>query len=263
MSLVQQPTLAGAGLGGQRRPEETPLGLQQLPQPPQKCGVGRRQLPRQVLEIHVHSREVFPEHRLQHFRRQMSLGLVVCQNEGRPPRIELPRLRQSGQVHHRLRPPFPGRRQHRFVVQGQEAPLRRNAIGEGGQGGKIGQLLRQQLRGDKGVGIAVEHTLPQFFIKVGNHQRLALRQRLPAAQLPIVPPQPPDAGSIAGGNRGQSLPRHYGVDLPGKAHHQRLPHRQGQVRGHLIIGRQTLGRHAVTRGDGIHGFPRAYHMDCH
>lgn len=263
MSLVQQSPLAGAGLRGQRRPEEPALGLQQLPQPPQKRRVGRRQMPRQVLKIHIQPREALSQNRLQHLRRQTALRLVIRQDERGPPGVELSRLRQSGQVHHRPRPPGPGRFQHRLVVQGKQSALRRDAVSEGRQSGHIGQLLRQKPRLDEGIGVAVEHALSQLLVEIGDHQRLALRQRLAAAQLPVVPPQLPDRGSIARRDGGQGLPRRHGVDLSGEPHHQRLPHRQGQVRRQFVVRRQPLGGYAVARGDGVHGLPRAHHMDCH
>lgn len=263
MPLVQQPPLPGIRLRRQRGPEEPSLGRQQLPHPAQKRRVGPRQLSRQILEVHIQPGKVLPQHRLQYLRRQPPLGFVVRQDNLRPAGIELPRLRQRGQVHHRLCPPGPGRLQHGLVVQRQQTALCRNAVGKGGHRRKIGKLLCQQFRRDKGIGVAVEHALPDLLPEIRDYQQFSRRQSLPAAQGPVVPPQLPDGGPVARSDGGQGFPRRYDMDLPGKAHHQRLSHRQGVVRRQFVVRRQLAGGHAIPGGDGVHRLAGTHHMNCH
>ena len=68
---------------------------------------------------------------------------------------------------------LPGGRQQGVVLQGQQAAVGGDAVGEGGQVGHIGELRREQGAVDIGIGVAVERSGTQLFIKIGDHQVLA------------------------------------------------------------------------------------------
>ena len=126
-------------------------------------------------------------------------------------------------MHDGRRTPQPCSGQQGVIIQRQQAAGGIDAISERGQIGEVGELLRQKLRLNVGIGIAIGNSGPQFFLKIGDDQRLAGREGLPAPQRPVVPPELADRGPIVGGDGGKGFSLLDGMHLPGKANDQRLP----------------------------------------
>ena len=84
-----------------------------------------------------------------------------------------------------------------------------------------------------------------------------------AAQGPVVLPEAADGGAVGLRDGGQGLSPPDGVDLPGEADHQRLPHRQGTAGGHGVVRRQAGGTDAVGFRDGADGLAGLDDMNGH
>ena len=55
MALIEQALLRGAGFGSQSCPEKSALSMEKTAQAGKECGVGCRQRPGQILEIHIYT----------------------------------------------------------------------------------------------------------------------------------------------------------------------------------------------------------------
>ena len=263
VALVQQACLPGGGFGGQGRPQEKALGMEQPPQPGQEFCISGGQGAGQILKVHIQPGVTPAAEGLQDLRDQLGLDRLVRQHQSAPLRVELAVLCQGGQVHHRPDAPLSGGGEQSVVRQGQQAAGGGDAVGEGSQIAEIGQLRGQEGRVNGGIGIAAEEGRSKRLAEVGDHQGLPGPQVRAAAQGPVVLPQPPDRGAVGCCQGEESLPWTDHMDGLGKANHQGLSHRQGAVGAYVVVGRQTAGVHAVLRGNGGHGVAGPDHMDVH
>ena len=90
-------------------------------------------------------------------------------------------------MHHGGRAQPPRLLQEHPVLQGQQAPLGVDAVGEGGEVAHVGQGGRQFPAGDEGIGVAVGVNLPLRGVGPGDDQNLALPEARQAVEKIVVP----------------------------------------------------------------------------
>ena len=166
-------------------------------------------------------------------------------------------------MHQRPGPQPPGLLQQHAVLQGQQAALGVDAVGEGGQAAHIGQDRRQLPALDIGVGVAVGEGLPQLHLVVGDDQTLPGPDLRLAQQAVVVAVELPQGDAVFGGDGGQALPRLDHVKGADKLHRQGLPHRQGPVLRHAVGHPQQLRVYPVPPRDAVQGLPRLNDVDRH
>ncbi len=219
-------------------------------------------MPGEIFKVHIQPGIALRRHVRRDLLRQPGPGGValqerLCQRGGKAAL-----LRQRGKMHPAFRAVLPGQRQQRAIAQGQQAALRRKAIGKGDAGGKIGQRLPQQILPDVGIGIAGDQQRALLLLLIAGDQRLPGIKPLRAPEPRIAPPKLQNGDALPQGDGIERVARLDGEDPCGIAHHQRLP-RHKALSAHAVGQREQIGQNAVLRGNGDDGLAGLYHMNDH
>jgi hypothetical protein len=104
---------------------------------------------------------------------------------------------------------------------------------------------------------------PARRVPVGDHQPPPRLDGGLAAQIEVVPVQPPQGNAVKAGDAGQGLPRLDGVEGVHVPDHHRLPHRQHAVRRKAVELLQNGRVRLVTDRDAVQCVAGPHYMNIH
>ena len=255
MAFVEGAGLGSGGFGGQGGDEGQAVGGERIAEQLDKRRVGLRQVPAEILKIHVEALIALFQHRLQHVGRERLLqGLRGGEGPGGCERR---------QVQQRLHAAGSGQCQQPLVVHRHQRAFRRKAVGERGQRPGIRQNAAQHAFGHIRIGIAADDRGAARGLLELGHEDLAGVDPVGAGKVRVHPVQGSHIRPGACGDGRERVAGLHGHGLFRVQDQKTLADGQPVRLLQAVVPREKAGREPQRPADRKERIAGLYHIDLH
>ena len=263
MAFVEGAGLGGGGFGGQGGDEGQAVGGERIAEQLDKRRVGLRQVPAEILKIHVEALIALFQHRLQHVGRERLLQGRIPQQRGCLRGGEGPGGCERRQVQQRLHAAGSGQCQQPLVVHRHQRAFRRKAVGERGQRPGIRQNAAQHAFGHIRIGIAADDRGAARGLLELGHEDLAGVDPVGAGKVRVHSVQGSHIRPGARGDGRERVAGLHGHSLFRVQDQKTLTDGQPVRLLQAVVPREKAGREPQRPADRKERIAGLYHIDLH